>query len=288
MPSVPHSLHRRVFLRFVAASLVVAHAPGCSDKPVDVPVSTPFFTDAERRALGALADHVFPPDSLPGANALGVGAYIERTLTALDSDASGLWAGGPYSGRKAFPDAMGAPGSMFPENSFMQFLTLDRVAEKGLRLWLYGSAGVAGGGPNDGLLGPIVGVRDVIRDALRDAIASAKTPIETLDEAGLAAIYDGMPIEFRKAFVELVCEGLFSAPEYGGNKDGGGWAIAHFEGDSLPLGYSSFDAANNTWKERADQPVSKKDPGPDPDPLTPDVMTLLDSLVSLAQGKKFP
>lgn len=287
MVSVPSAVDRRSFLRFVAVSMFVGNVSGCSDKPTPTPVA-PFFTDADRRALGAFADHVFPPDAAPGATALGVVEYIERTLTAFEETSPGLWASGPYSNRQPFPDATGAPTSKFSDNAFATFLPFDRVAEAGLRLWLYGSAGVPGGGPNDAVLGPIVGLRDLIRDELRNAMTESKVPLETLDDAAIAIVYDATPVPFKQAFVGLVCEGLFAAPEYGGNKEGGGWAIAHFDGDSLPLGYSYFDEAKGKTVERVNKPVSMKDPSPDPDPLTPDVIALLDSLVALAQGKKFP
>jgi hypothetical protein len=278
---------RRFFLQSIAASALLSSLPACGD--ASPAPAAPFFTDADRRALGALADHVFPPDTSPGASALGVVVYIEAVLTAFDGGGgdSTLWRSGPFSGRQPFPETTGAPSMDRPDDAFAQYLPLDRVAEAGLRLWLLGSAGLPSGGPNDAVLGPVTGLRDLIRDELRVAMGDAKAPLETLDPADVGAVYDVMPQAFKQAFVELVCEGLFSAPEYGGNKDGGGWAIANFEGDILPLGYSFYDEAKGMYVERAEMPVSSANPGADPAPLGMDTLATLDSLVAFAQGKKF-
>ena len=76
------------------AALAVFGAEGCSSPP---PVQTGFFTDAERAALGALANAVLPPDDTPGGADLGAVAYIERLLTAFDG---AMAASGPRSGTK--------------------------------------------------------------------------------------------------------------------------------------------------------------------------------------------
>jgi hypothetical protein len=71
--------------------------------------------------------------------------------------------------------------------------------------------------------------------------------------------------------VQHTVEGLFAAPEYGGNRRGGGWALTGTEGDSQPLGYALYSRQDDTFKERADHPLST--PNPDeidgPKPLSP-------------------
>src|SRR5205085_1998033 len=57
-------------------------------------------------------------------------------------------------------------------------------------------------------------------------------------------------------------EGMFSVPEYGGNRNRVGWQLIGFDGDSQPLGYTlGFDEAAQSYIERPDKPNS----GPDPD-----------------------
>ena len=48
--------------------------------------------------------------------------------------------------------------------------------------------------------------------------------------------------------IELVCQAAYAAPEYGGNQGTVGWSQIHFEGDSQPLGYSLWDAANGVYR----------------------------------------
>src|SRR5262249_12035625 len=65
------------------------------------------------------------------------------------------------------------------------------------------------------------------------------------------------------SFIDLVIrhtlEGCFSAPEYGGNRDGAGVRLVGLGGDSQPLGYSVFSTTTNDYRELARQPAS----GPD-------------------------
>jgi hypothetical protein len=287
------ALRRRVVLRLLAAGTAsAALPPSCTDLPdpePPAPDSTPrFFDDEERRAAKALADHVLPPDGSPGAAALGAVDYMERLMTVLErGDLPFYHAGGPFSGRQPFPAEGGAPGDSFPPDGFASAVPLDRVTLSGLRLFLYGSAGTPGGGPNDGVLGPVTGMRDLLKSGVRSAIAAAPGPLEDLDADALAKVWSGLSTDFHDAFSALVVEGVLSAPEYGGNKDLGGWKLAHFEGDSLPLGYTYFDETKGDYVERPDAPVSTADPGEDPDPLDDATLALLDSLVKSAGGKKF-
>ena len=73
-------ISRRVFLRLAAAAATI---PACDTTLPPTPVRAPpgsFFTDAEWRALNALADVVLPPDQDAGAVWAGVVSYIDRQL----------------------------------------------------------------------------------------------------------------------------------------------------------------------------------------------------------------
>src|SRR5206468_3386387 len=80
----------------------------------------------------------------------------------------------------------------------------------------------------------------------------------------------GLPLTFRSLLTELIMQGVFAAPEYGGNRNLGGWRLIHYEGDSQPLGYSIFDPSlpmGGDYHERSDFPNSRANPGTDPEPM---------------------
>lgn len=261
-----YRLNRRQFLQSLgAASAVLVWPAGCA--------RSGFLTSSERMTLAALADAILPPDDTPGGAALGAVDYIEALLTSLDGAAPSVLRAGPYSGRLPFADETGAPSANKPADAFLVPLPLDRVAARAWHLRLFGSSGTSGGGPNDAVLGPVVGLRDQIRMGL------AQSKGQTIDN---------IDRDFRDTLYALVSEAAFGAPEYGGNEGGAGWAMVHYEGDSQPFGYSQFDATTGQYRERADAPVSTPNPGADPEPLDDTTRALLDEVIAALGGKKFP
>jgi len=263
---------RRELLVWVGASgASAALTAGCGASATMPPPPAPmppYFTADERAVLGALADAVLPPDDVPGGNALGAVDYIERLLTALSQETPPLYAGGPYSDRNPVPKSSGGAGAAVP-NEFASFLPLDRVSEQAWKLRILGSSGVSGGGPNDAVLGPVVGLRDAVAGAIQQAKAAlppnaAPDALTAEERASLLASLDKGT---QDTLVELVLEGAFTAPEYGGNKSLAGCAMCHFEGDSMPYGYSTFDTASGKYHEHPEAPCSTADPGPDPMPM---------------------
>ncbi|HEY2747161.1 MAG TPA: hypothetical protein VGL86_21205 [Polyangia bacterium] len=278
MPAVT----RREFLQLVGAgTAVLIFPPGCG--------SGGFLDAADRATLTALANAVLPPDDQPGGAALGAVAYIEALLGAFDNKVPFVFLGGPYSGRAPFADSDGNPSSQFPPDGFATPIALDRVGERAWRVRLYGSPGVKGGAPNDALLGPTIGLRDNVKAALAQARAAAgRQPIASLDADALAQLFAGLDDDFKDLLIMLVSEGAFGAPEYGGNPSGAGWAMTHFEGDQMPLGYSVWDANAGMYRERPDAPVTTASAAPDPEPLDDDTRAFLTQLVTLLGGKEFP
>lgn len=265
-------LSRRQFVRLsVIGGATLLLPPGCQDAqtpPPDPGIALPrYFTEEERRALARFADYVLPPDEQPGGAALGTVEYIERLLTAFEYDPPLLYADGPFSDRNAVPLPDGSPSNVHPENSFTRFLPLTREQEISWRLTLYGSAGTPGGATNDKLLGPIVGWRELCRSGLADAAQLAGQPVDTLDADGLDNLWPKLRGDFVNFFVPRLFEAVFGAPEYGGNRELAGWKLAHYDGDTLPLGYTFYDEAKGRYVERLDAPVSTANLGPDPDPM---------------------
>jgi hypothetical protein len=275
------ALTRRQAIRLLGiAGLAMASGPGCHS--ATPPPATPEFTPEEARALGALADAVIPPDADPGGSALGAVAYIERLLTAFDGPAATIFADGPFSGRMPYPTPSGQPSASFPSDDFVNWLELDRVNAVAWRLNVLGSTAVAGGAPNEQLLGTVAGMRAQVHQGLAAAIAQSSTPLDELSPADLATAFNDLDTTFQSLLIDLVTEAAFAAPEYAGNPGGAGWQLCHFEGDSQPLGYSQWNGA--TYVERPDAPLSTPNPGADPAPLTSEVTDLLDLVAGVLGG----
>lgn len=277
----PPRLTRRGFLRLVViGSAAVVWTPGCDSGPR-------FFTDPERQTLAALADYVLPPDDAPGGAAIGVVPYVEALLTALESDPPRLYAAGPMSNRNPTPRPDGTPSDVYPKNAFQDFLPLTREQELAWRLLLYGSAGVPGGGPNDAVLGPTVGLRSLFRSSLQQVLDLAQVAPDHLDFDAIDAVWGRLPGEFRAQLAQLCVQAVVCLPEYGGNIDQKGWRLIHYLGDSAPLGFTPFDETAGVYRTRPGEPFSERDTRPDPDPLDTETLRELEIIIRAAGGRRF-
>ncbi|MBS2029531.1 MAG: hypothetical protein JST54_16635 [Deltaproteobacteria bacterium] len=290
-----HRPSRRQVLGWAGAGAAYLIMPGCKSSAGPAGTTTPpstgptFFTADERAMLANLADVVLPPDEVVGGAGLGTVSFVERLLTALDpaNATPTLFVSGPSSGRNPVPDTNGQPSGQNGENDFANLLPLDRVQLASWKLYLYGSDGVDGGGPNDAVLGKVIGLRDQMRSGLQAALATLAKPVGELNVADQAAAFNGLPQDFKDLIVELTLQAAWSAPEYGGNTGGIGWSLVRFEGDVQPYGYSLWDASTQTLIEREGHPVSTPSPGPDPEPLDDDTRALITTAVQLLGGKVF-
>jgi hypothetical protein len=292
LPTTPGSLGRRELFRWLGAVAAARALPACSSSSgthvTMPPPKASFLTTQQQQALAALADYVFPPDDQPGGSALGVVSYVETLLTALDGDTAMIFAGGPYSGREPFSSPDGAIGSYYPPDSFTKFVALDRYRQAAWKLRLYGSAAIPGGGINDAVIGVTAGLRNQVPQALDAAIAAISVPLNTSTPAAqVAAAWNDLPNSDKNLVTELVIEGCFSSPEYGGNAKLQGFAICNFEGDVQPRGYSLYDAATGSYNQIPDHPVSTQNPGADPAPLDAQTEKLIETLVTFAGGKVY-
>jgi len=246
-----------------------------------------YLTDTERRVLEACADAVFPPDdSGPGAAELGAVDFIENLLTALEHDPPLLHAAGPFSDRNPFPADDGSATSRFPPDQFLAFLPLSRVQRAGWQLRLYGSSGTPGGGPNDAALGPVIGLRDLLRDGIAAAITALGEPLDS-NQPVPPAIYSYLPDAARAQVELLVVQSVFSLPEYGGNRDSGGWRTIHYEGDSMPFGYTYVEPGTGEIHDRPGAPVIGPADTPDPEPMDAQIVELFRLAALTLGGKQF-
>jgi hypothetical protein len=181
-----------------------------------------FLTDDEFRILRAACDRLIPEDETPGATSAGVPEYIDGLLGAFLVDPPRIWAGGPTSGRHG-----GVAG-------FARFHRLGRLDELAWRTRIEGSRGI----PEREFNGPVQGLQERYRSGLA----------ELGDEfCALGPEDQDERLRSRRAFTALMyehcCEGMYGAPEYGGNRDGSGWAAIEFPGDVQPRGWSDAEVA---------------------------------------------
>ena len=176
-----------------------------------------WLTEDEYERLHALCARLIPTDEQPGAAEAGVVDYIDCLLGAFLFDPPRIWAGGPFSGRYG------------GQASFGRFHHLTRLDELAWRIRIEGSAGL----PEREFNGPVVGLQEHYREGL-----AALGP----DFAGLDPAEQDQRLKHGLEFTRLVyrhaCEGMYGAPEYGGNRDLLGWRNCHFEGDVQPRGYT--------------------------------------------------
>lgn len=181
-----------------------------------------WLTEEEHRILTAVVDRMVPADEDPGGAALGAVDYIDGLLGAFTFDPPRIWAGGPTSGR--------AGG----EAAFGRFIPLTALDELAWRTRIEGSQGR----PEREFNGPVVGLQEVYREGL----ARLGSDFDRCDPAEQARRLHDQP-DFAQLVYDHVCEGLYGAPEYGGNRDGAAWAMIGVAGDVQPRGWTDEEVA---------------------------------------------
>ena len=217
------------------ASVAVLGVDGCTSSSSSSvsPRSLRFFTahqaavveDATARIAPGPADD---PDEAghPGAREADVTGYIDSMLAqlgALDEAAPLIFAGGPWSSRHTSgPDLMA------------RFVALDPVARIAWRKRLQGwqeqyRTGIAA---LDKLAG---GDFTKASHARQDKILASESATT-----------------FMAVLYEHTIEGLYCAPEYGGNRDLVGWKDIAFPGDIQPRGYTPDEVTGSDGHDPVD------------------------------------
>jgi len=182
-----------------------------------------WLTPAEHRTVAALLDLLVPRDGVsPGAGEAGGADYVDQLLGAFTFDPPRIWAGGPYSGRFG------------GDAGFSEFLELSRLEELAWRTRIEGSRGL----PEREWSGPVRGWQEGYREGVA---ALGPSYLELDDEAAFGALDDVG--ELRALLFDHACEASYGAPEYGGNRDGGGWRAIRYAGDVQPRGWSDEEVA---------------------------------------------
>jgi Gluconate 2-dehydrogenase subunit 3 len=183
-----------------------------------------WLTDDEFTILSAACDCMIPSgDAGPSASEAGVPDYIDGLLGAFSFDPPRIWAGGPTSGRHG------------GEAAFADFHRLTALDELAWRMRIEGSCGR----PEREFNGPVVGLQQRYREGLA-ALGGGFLALGPSDRDGrLRSLPD-----FADLLYGHVCEGMYGAPEYGGNRNGSGWTAIGFDGDVQPRGWTDAEVSD--------------------------------------------
>lgn len=192
-----------------------------------------WLTEREYRRLEAALARLIPPGpedpetGQPAAGALeaGVADYVDALLGAFSFDPPRIWAGGPTSGR-----AGGDAG-------FARFHRLTALDELAWRTRIEGSRGR----PDREFNGPVVG----LQQRYREGLALLGDDFCDLSPEGQDERLRANP-ELADLLYGHACEGMYGAPEYGGNRDGSGWRAIGFDGDVQPRGWTDVEVSSPT------------------------------------------
>ena len=94
------------------------------------------------------------------------------------------------------------------------------------------------GQPEREFNGPVVGLQQRYREGLA-ALGADFAKVDGKEQR--RRLRDGE--EFLDLLWEHCCEGMYGAPEYGGNRDGIGWSYIGVVGDVQPRGYSDAEVS---------------------------------------------
>lgn len=165
-----------------------------------VPAGYAFLRPAEADFVEALVDHMVPADELTGSGtALGLNQYFDRTLGGAWGDGAGLYLEGPWH---AGTPAQGYQLPLTPAELF-------RVGTDALRSYCSGHFGK-----------PFASLDAQQKETLLHALNDGQVVLE------------GCP-DTKRYFAllhQLVNEGLFADPLYGGNVGKAGWRLVGFPG----------------------------------------------------------
>jgi len=207
----------------VAAGLAACTSPRPQQTaPID------FFTEHQAAVVEAATARIAPgPEDdpaeagHPGAREADVTGYIDTMLGALDEQ--NIFAGGPWSNRHTSgPDLMA------------RFTPLDPVARIAWRK-------------------RIIAWQDQYTKGIRDLDQLAGGDFTTASHAKQDKILASRSASaFTSLLFEHTIEGLYGAPEYGGNRGGSGWQEIGFPGDAQPRGYSAAEVERSDGHDPVD------------------------------------
>jgi len=178
--------------------------------------------DDEYRTLAAACARLIPADTTAGAVEAGVPQYIDGLLGAFLVDPPRIWAGGPSSGRFGGVDGF---------STFHRLTALDELA---WRMRIEGSLGM----PEREFNGPVTGWQQRYREGLA-ALGPDFPQVDGDEQDARLRAHE----EFTTLLYEHCCEGMYGAPEYGGNRDSVSWEAIDFLGHVQPRGFTDAEVS---------------------------------------------
>jgi len=196
-----------------------------------------YLSRDQLETLRAFVDRIVPADVHPGALAAGAADAIDYLLGAFRTDPPFIWAGAPFSDRAGHP-----------VNEFETFIALDEYEAFAWRLAIEGSQGMADREFN----GPVKGMQQIYVEGLAALDAAAQSRGFASFAAAPALVRDLLiltpPDDAVADLVDIgyldTLDGMYGAPEYGGNRDLVGWSFTVFDGDVQPRGYTRDQVIN--------------------------------------------
>ncbi len=220
----------------IAGAVLAAAACTASPAPKPAPPRRRFFTPHQAAVVEAATARIAPgprddpaEQGHPGAREADVTGYIDAMLAALpdlgdSTDPPAIFAGGPWSSRHTSgPDLMAI------------FATLDPVAKiawgKRLAKW-----------------------RNQYQEGIEalDRLAGGDFTQAGQDKQDKILATQSVST-FTSLLFEHTIEGLYGAPEYGGNRGQSGWKEIGFPGDIQPRGYTADEVERSDGHDPVEQ-----------------------------------
>ena len=219
-------------LPIAVASAAVLGAEGCTSSASSAR-SLRFFTAGQAAVVEAATARIAPGPTddpaeagHPGAREADVTGYIDAmlgALGALDDAAPLVFAGGPWSNRHTSgPDLMA------------RFVALDPVAKIAWRRRLTGWQQQYR-----------QGIATLDKLAGGDFTKASRTKQDKI-------LVMSSVSSFMSLLFEHTIEGLYAAPEYGGNRGLAGWREIGFPGDIQPRGYTADEVSRSDGHDPVD------------------------------------
>jgi len=221
-----------------------------------------YFLDAHQYAtVQALCRRLIPGpkddpiETDPGALEANVIAYIDLFLGAFNAGGR-IWGDGPFSGRAGPPPWPfgGSAPAPYPDD-FARTSPLSATEELSWRTLLEGTrdhagkpiperawADAAAGGRYAGLQEQYTqGVTDLDSAAAQMFPPATDFVSLTPQQQDILIARPDITVGFPSLVFQHAAEGMYGAPEYGGNKDLVGWKYIKFPGDAQPRGYTATE-----------------------------------------------
>jgi hypothetical protein len=254
-------LSRRSFLKGASVLSVLALLPAefvrqvVTDAADAADPPTRYFLDEHQYAtVEALSWRLIPgpkddpTETDPGAREANAIAYIDLFLGAFNAGER-IWGDGPFSGRAGPPPWPfgGAPPLPYPDD-FARTSPLSAVDVLSWRTLLEGTKGlperkwadVAAGGHYVGLQEQYVqGVKDLDAAATQMFPGAKDFKSLTPTQQDILIARPDITVGFPSLVFQHAAEGMYGAPEYGGNAGLVGWKYIKFPGDAQPRGYTA-------------------------------------------------